>query len=59
MDASERWLDTADLILLGQMLFPGDEHQNQEKRFDWSRDKVRITAQLIKTDNGYHLWSET
>ncbi len=22
-------------------------------------DKIRITAQLIKADNGYHLWSET
>jgi TolB-like protein len=22
-------------------------------------DKVRITAQLIRTDNGYHLWSES
>ncbi|HBZ37351.1 MAG: hypothetical protein CL662_12905 [Bacteroidetes bacterium] len=45
-----------DLRLIGQEL--GVEHV-LEGSVRKSGDNIRITAQLIKADNGFHMWSET
>ncbi|MEO9887463.1 MAG: hypothetical protein ABJR05_09345 [Balneola sp.] len=45
-----------DLRLIGDQL--GVEHV-LEGSVRKSGDQIRITAQLIKADNGFHLWSET
>jgi TolB-like protein/cytochrome c-type biogenesis protein CcmH/NrfG len=45
-----------DLRLIGQKLNVANVLEGSVRR---SGTKLRITAQLINTDTGYHLWSET
>lgn len=45
-----------DLRLIGESLSVRNILEGSVRK---SGDRIRITAQLIKVDNGYHLWSET
>jgi len=45
-----------DLRLIGETLGVGNILEGSVRK---SGDTVRITAQLIRVDNGFHLWSET
>lgn len=45
-----------DLRLIGEQLGVGHILEGSVRK---SGDSVRITAQLIKADDGFHLWSET
>lgn len=45
-----------NLSLIGEELKVGHILEGSVRR---SGDRVRITAQLIKVDDGYHMWSET
>ena len=45
-----------DIPLIGQQLNVAHVLEGSVRK---SKNKIRITAQLIQTDTGYHLWSET
>jgi TolB-like protein len=45
-----------DAIEIGEQLRVGTVLEGSVRK---SGNRLRITAQLIETDNGYHLWSET
>ena len=45
-----------DLREIGRLLNVANVLEGSVRKYE---NRVRITAQLIKTDDGYHLWSET
>ena len=45
-DNGDCWLETVDLMRLAQMLYPGDDKSDQERRFEWSRDKARTVQDM-------------
>ncbi len=47
-----------DLRIIGQKLNVGTILEGSVRK-DYKRNRVRITAQLINVENGFHLWSET
>ena len=47
-----------DLRIIGEKLNVGSILEGSVRKDD-KRNRVRITAQLINVDDGYHLWSET
>jgi len=47
-----------DLRIIGEKLNVGNILEGSVRKDD-QRNRVRITAQLINVENGYHLWSDT
>jgi TolB-like protein len=47
-----------DLRIIGEKLNVGNILEGSVRKDD-ARNRVRITAQLINVENGYHLWSDT